>query len=226
MTPHVAPGGFDQLRGFEQSEFFWIGSAGDGACRVADGAVLPMRRSCSSALIRLGASRTPFGAYAHDAVHGQCEEANQRVGADALGQPEMDGDDQQVALEDTARNSGTLVGNSSMPSKRSAAAMVAIVDGVAEVAGGVVGGDEARRFGIADGLLAPTVGAAIARFAALLGCTLILGDESFTATRVSPRLESHQIIDLAGWRRDCLLARQLVCKRLGRGWVLARLLAY
>ena len=103
----------------------------------------------------------------------------------------MNGGDQQIALEDAepAFNVGqTLVALDDLGGaevrnigQQHELAVEALggcdggfVNGVAEAVGCVVGSNEARQFGITDGLLETTLGAAIARFTAPLGYPFIL----------------------------------------------------
>ena len=86
MTLHGGFGGLWQLQGLEQTELFRGGSADAGVGLVSDGgAVLLDAPELFQCLGRARCVSGSFQAHAHDAVHGQSEEADQRMGADALG---------------------------------------------------------------------------------------------------------------------------------------------
>ena len=86
MTLHGGFLGLWQLQGLEQTELFRGGSADAGVRLVADGGAVLL--DAPELLQCLGRARCMYGsfqAHAHDAVHGRREEADQLMGADALG---------------------------------------------------------------------------------------------------------------------------------------------
>jgi hypothetical protein len=129
--------------------------------------------------------------HAHHAIHQQCEEADQRVRTDAIGQSMEDRRDVQVVLEhaEAALDVGqTLVAFDDLRSdevvdigqqhelavEHFGALNGRFIHAITEAVGEIVGLDEAVQFGIRDGLLEAAVSAAIAGATAACGLALIL----------------------------------------------------